>query len=203
MSDYMTPADRLRACGEALYGSTWQSELARELGLSVESGVIRKMASGRSGITAHNWSKIAGLMDAKRARLLELIPAADPQSGTALAIREALRCWHLGDDSPLIAGGCLIGIGHYDLGQRLIEAHHQHLAAMRRLSEVEMRQPTEDEVKEHPLWAYFEHGIAVDPDAYDAAWADMIAAKNHLGALTERARAIADALDHGYDGAPS
>lgn len=45
----MMPNDMLRKTGEALYGSRWQSELARDLGMSDRH--MRRLASGEAELT--------------------------------------------------------------------------------------------------------------------------------------------------------
>jgi hypothetical protein len=194
MTTYMTPADKLRACGEALYGTTWQSELARALGLSVESGVIRKMAAGTAGITARNWGKIADLMQAKRLRLVEMIPQAAPESGVALSIREALR------DRPAVAAGCLIGLGYGDLGRELLTAGDEAEIAEARWKAVETRPATPEEIAENPFVSAF--GVPVDGPAADRAFDEISAANARLSDLRSKACHIAEDLEGGYDGAP-
>lgn len=197
MKDYMTPADRLRACGEALFGSTWQSELARALDLSVEGGIIRKMASGRAGITDRTWARIANLMQEKRQTLIQLVPVADPQSATALAIREALR------DVPDVAAGCLIGLGHFQLGHDLLMAAEAAQSARDRYFAMETRPVTDADRAQNPLVDFATRpGIPLDAEKDQAAWDAMVQADARLNQIKAEARSIADSLDGGYDGVP-
>lgn len=61
-------AERLRRYGEALYGSRWQTELARALKLS-SSRRVRQWLSGERGIPAGVWSDLDALVRKRRAEL--------------------------------------------------------------------------------------------------------------------------------------
>lgn len=58
-------SNELRQCGEALYGDTWQSNLARELGLS-DARRVRQWLSGDRPIPAWVWHDIAELLAHKK-----------------------------------------------------------------------------------------------------------------------------------------
>lgn len=45
----MTDTDRFRACGEALFGTTWQTELAHALELSVKVGLFGRWRQAAHG----------------------------------------------------------------------------------------------------------------------------------------------------------
>jgi hypothetical protein len=51
--------DTFRTVGEALYGSTWQSELARELSVAIRS--VQRWSSGTRPIPDHLWPELAQL----------------------------------------------------------------------------------------------------------------------------------------------
>lgn len=53
--------DDLRAAGEALYGSRWQSDLARDLGLS-DARRVRQWFSGDRPIPDGVWKDVAKLL---------------------------------------------------------------------------------------------------------------------------------------------
>lgn len=192
----MTPTDRFRACGEALFGSTWQTELARALDLSVEGGIVRKMASGRASIAPHTWRKLAALMRQRGMALQAMVPMADPQDEAAEHIRHLLL-----DPRPEIVAACLTGMGHTRLGFDLAQADYALAAARNRLAELEMRPLTEDEAAENPFMAALGQTY-VDQDAGLAAERDRAAAQSRVNELLREARSIADSLDQGYDGAP-
>lgn len=60
--------ERLRRYGEALYGSRWQTELARALKLS-SSRRVRQWLSGERGIPAGVWDDLDALAKERRAEL--------------------------------------------------------------------------------------------------------------------------------------
>lgn len=61
---------KLRRVGEALYGSLWQTELARELGIAPRS--VQRWAAGSHPIPHGMWPKIAALARARGDALLAL-----------------------------------------------------------------------------------------------------------------------------------
>ena len=61
----------LRISGEALFGSTWQSELARQLGIK-DSRVIRQWLSSERKIPATIWLEIAELAKDRAENLTKL-----------------------------------------------------------------------------------------------------------------------------------
>lgn len=68
MTTPLVNADRLRRFGEALYGSRWQTELARALGLS-SARRVRQWLSGERGIPAGVWDDLDALVKERRAEL--------------------------------------------------------------------------------------------------------------------------------------
>lgn len=63
--------DRLRRCGEALYGERWQSDLARALGVGDRR--VREWMAGDRRVPSGVWSDIAGLLDHRRLAVLSLM----------------------------------------------------------------------------------------------------------------------------------
>ncbi len=59
----MTPA-LLREAGEAMYGSRWQSDMARDLGVSDRT--VRRWVAGEFAIPPNVWSEIAVRARARR-----------------------------------------------------------------------------------------------------------------------------------------
>lgn len=51
----------LREAGEALYGSLWQSEVARNLGVADRS--VRRWLAGVHGIPPGIWGELSAIMD--------------------------------------------------------------------------------------------------------------------------------------------
>lgn len=70
LSKSLAPED-LRVSGEALFGSTWQSELARQLGIK-DSRVIRQWLSSERKIPATIWLEIAELAKDRAENLTKL-----------------------------------------------------------------------------------------------------------------------------------
>lgn len=66
--------DILTAVGQTLYGSRWQSDMARSLGVS-DRTVRRWAADG--AIPAGVWSDIAGLLDRRAAALASIMPSIE------------------------------------------------------------------------------------------------------------------------------
>lgn len=196
MTDTDTQTDRFRACGEALYGSTWQTELAHALDMSPKSGIVRKMASGRARITPNTWRKLADLMRERAISLAGMVPVADPQDMGAEHIRHALL-----DPRDEVVAACLIGMGHWRLGGDLDDAADRLSTARGRLDDQPMRPVTEAEAAENPLLAVIGQTY-VDEAAGRAAMAEHAEARARVDQLRAQAREIADDLDHGYDGAP-
>lgn len=60
----------LEQCGEALYGSLWQTELSRALGVSDRT--VRRWASGKTPVPRAVWDEIASVMDA-RSEMLQIL----------------------------------------------------------------------------------------------------------------------------------
>lgn len=60
----------LSDCGTALYGQRWQSELARDLGVSDRT--VRRWAAGSHPVPADAWPRILRLLQARGTSLLEL-----------------------------------------------------------------------------------------------------------------------------------
>lgn len=189
----MTDTDRFRACGEALFGSTWQTEMARALDLSPESGIVRKMASGRANIAPHTWRKLSGLMRSRGMALQAMAPLADPQDAAAEHIRHTLH-----DPRSDVVAACLIGMGHWQLGADLANADSALHVARERLADLPMRPMTDAERDASPLFAE----TFVDATAGAAAEEELFRAQSRVTELRGCARAIADSLDHGFDGAP-
>lgn len=63
--------DRLRRCGEALYGDRWQTDIARDLGLG-DARRIRQWMAGERPIPAGVWDDLAALL-IKRKTLIDAI----------------------------------------------------------------------------------------------------------------------------------
>lgn len=68
----MTSTDRdlLVRAGQALYGSIWQSELARSLGFSDRT--VRAWVGGTRTISPRIWSALGALLERRRAGLGEV-----------------------------------------------------------------------------------------------------------------------------------
>jgi hypothetical protein len=64
-------ATTLRQCGEALYGSAWQSELSRALGLC-SSRRLRAWLAGDRQIPPGVWADLAALMRKRGEALVAL-----------------------------------------------------------------------------------------------------------------------------------
>ena len=62
--------ETLRTAGEALYGSLWQSDLARELGVSIRT--MQRWAAGQFAIPLDVWPEIATLCRKRGAALTKL-----------------------------------------------------------------------------------------------------------------------------------
>ncbi len=63
--------DDLRQAGEALFGATWQSELARQLGIN-DSRRVRQWIAGERPIPTGVWLEIAELAKARGEKLVAL-----------------------------------------------------------------------------------------------------------------------------------
>lgn len=68
----MTDIDKLRTAGEALYGASWQSDLARALGVSVRT--MQRWAASESAVPSGVWADIAKLCRS-RGKALQKIAA--------------------------------------------------------------------------------------------------------------------------------
>jgi len=69
------PLIRLRRCGEALYGSRWQSDLARALGVGDRR--VREWAAGERRTPSGVWTGIASLLQQRQADVSELLRELD------------------------------------------------------------------------------------------------------------------------------
>lgn len=76
----MNSADLLAACGRGLYGDTWQSDLARSLGVS-RTTLIRWL-TGRKELRPDRWVDLLELVE-KREERLEVIAFHIRQRATA------------------------------------------------------------------------------------------------------------------------
>lgn len=103
----MRDTNFFRACGEALFGGTWQNELARSLGMSLQSGGIRKMASGSLAVSPRTWTWLALPM---RQRGMVLQALADRQGPRLLSV--AAQPEIMGRDMGRLRGGCRAGPCH-------------------------------------------------------------------------------------------
>jgi len=185
--------DRFRAAGEALYGSQWQTELARALGISTTSGQIRKMARGAARITPKTWAMIGKLMEQRRRDLAMAIPKADRDNASILRVREILR-----HGTRSEAGACLVGLGWTELGLDMMAASEMRTVAQRRFDALEMRDATSEEIAENPFLAAT--GVPADQDLYNEVSDEMAHANAEMARLDHQARLIADSLDCGGEG---
>lgn len=190
----MRDTNFFRACGEALFGGTWQNELARSLGMSLQSGGIRKMASGSLAVSPRTWTRLALLMRQRGMALQALAAQADPQDEAAAHIRETLR-----DPRPEIVASCLTGMGHYRLGADLAFAAEHYDVAKARLEAVPRRPATAAEKASGDMMAALSGEVYVDDAAAEAAWEELHKATGRLNELKRQVEDIADSLDHGYD----
>jgi DNA-binding transcriptional regulator YdaS (Cro superfamily) len=67
----MTPISLLKAAGEALYGPRWQSDLARDLGVSDRT--MRRWAGGADDLPAGVATDLRRLCEARAALLDDVI----------------------------------------------------------------------------------------------------------------------------------
>lgn len=89
----MTPED-LRTIGEALYGSHWQSDLARELGMSDRH--MRRLAAGTAEVLPGVAQDILRICEARASRLRSIVeqfraPVASRFAERVLAVARALK----------------------------------------------------------------------------------------------------------------
>lgn len=78
-----TTIDRLRCAGEALYGSRWQSDLARALGVGDRR--VREWAAGERRTTLGVWVEIAKLLRQRAAVIAELLADLDHRTSERAA----------------------------------------------------------------------------------------------------------------------
>lgn len=183
------PVERLRICGEALYGSQWQTDLARALGMSVEAGTVRKMAAGKSRIMPRTWERIAQLMSDKRREILRLMPEADSLNADLDAIRYTLR--NGSDDERQ---GCLIGIGQHDLARRLYYAARDSRWADEAYKTCP-RRPVNDDDKADPEVVILQlDTVAIDPAEEDRLFHEMSEARGKLYGVQAEIRELADSI---------
>lgn len=74
----MTHPDLLRAIGQALYGTRWQSEVARDLGVS--EGMVRKYLRGESAVSAQAWATLAAQLRHREGLVRSALKAAQRAS---------------------------------------------------------------------------------------------------------------------------
>lgn len=67
----MTDADRIRAIGERLWGSTWQTEMRRALGLSATSDSVKKWASGARHPRPSVWTDLHAVCETRATEVAE------------------------------------------------------------------------------------------------------------------------------------
>jgi len=62
--------DRLKTCGEALFGAQWQRDLAREI--HVDDRLVRRWAAGDRPVPPERWGQIRALMRRRAAELARI-----------------------------------------------------------------------------------------------------------------------------------
>jgi hypothetical protein len=66
----MDPVSLLHEAGQAMFGSTWQSDMARELPMSLRH--VQRLAAGKSPVTESMWADIRALMKRRGMKLAEV-----------------------------------------------------------------------------------------------------------------------------------
>ena len=77
----MSDLDLFRATGEALLGPLWQSELARQLNVSLRT--MQRWAAGEFAIPPGVWADLANMLAERQVEIAELEPLLKERASTS------------------------------------------------------------------------------------------------------------------------